>query len=136
MLMLRAMSNPAEVDRLVEACLAVTDSLAADGVGVEKLDRLREPMLSSRRDSKRTNGYWMSVLDGAQKDPKLLDSVRSADGFLENVGPQDLNFLATEYLTQKRASIRIVQPEWRGPGAWYLPRMRSIQGEWTAKFIL
>jgi zinc protease len=136
MLMLRAMSNPAEVDRLVEACLAVTDSLAADGVGVEKLDRLREPMLSSRRDSKRTNGYWMSVLDGAQKDPKLLDSVRSADGFLENVGPQNLNFLATEHPTQKRASIRIVQPKWRGPGAWYLPRMRSIQGEWTAKFIL
>ena len=110
MLMMHAMSDPDKVDALVEACLGVADSLAKDGVTEEELNRLREPILNRRRDSKRQNGYWMRVLSRAQSDPDHLDNTRSGDAFYEGVEPADLTPLAKEYLKSDRASILIVNP--------------------------
>ncbi len=110
MLMMQAMADPDKVDTLVEACLAVADSLATEGVTDEELDRLREPILNRRRDAKRQNGYWLNVISRAQTDPAHLDNVRSGDAFYESVKAADLTPLAKEYLPSTRASILIVNP--------------------------
>jgi zinc protease len=109
-LFMQAMSDPDKVDQLVEACLAVADSLAADGVTDEELDRLREPILKRRRDAKRQNNYWMTVMSEAQRRPGSLDEVRSGDAFYEQVRAAELTPLAQEYLGRERASTLIVNP--------------------------
>ena len=111
LLFVQAMSDPDKVDTLVEACLAVGDSLATDGVTEEELERLREPILKRRRDSKRTNGYWMGVLSRAQSDAGHLDEVRSADAFYETVQAADVSAYAARYLARDKASVLIVNPQ-------------------------
>ncbi len=110
MLMMQAMADPEKVDTLVEACLGVAKSLSEEGITDEELDRLREPILNRRRDSKRTNGYWMQVLGRAQSEAGHLDNIRSGDAFYEGVKPADLAPLAKQYLKPERASILIVNP--------------------------
>ncbi len=110
-LMMQAMADPDKVDALVEACLAVGDSLAKDGVQDEELDRVRQPILKQRRDAKRTNRFWMQALARAQSEPGQLDNMRSGDDFYENVKAADLTPLAAEYLKSERASTLVVSPE-------------------------
>jgi len=111
MLMIQAMADPETVDTLVEACLDVAEDLATNGVTDEEIDRLREPTLARRRDAKRQNGYWMSVLSEAQGDPDHLDEVRSADAFYATHSAADIAPLAEEYLARDKASILVVEPK-------------------------
>jgi zinc protease len=111
MLMMQAMSDPENVDTLLQACLGVADSLATDGVTDEEMDRLREPILNRRRDAKRTNGYWLRALGRAQSDDAHLDNVRTGDAFYESVKAADITPLAKQYLPGDRASILVVNPE-------------------------
>lgn len=110
MLMIRAMADPEEVDTLVEACLDVADDLAQNGVTEEEAERLREPILKRRRDSKRQNGYWMSVMAEAQTRPETLDEARSGDAFYESVSARDLTPLAREVMGRDKASVLVVNP--------------------------
>lgn len=110
MLMMQAMADPEKVEELVDAFLAVGDSLATDGVTQEEVDRLREPILKGRRDGLRTNGFWMTILSRAQSDPAHLPAMRAADDFYANFGPKDLTPLAQQYLGRDKASILIVNP--------------------------
>jgi len=110
MLMIQAMSDPDKVDTLLEACLAVIESLATEGVTVEEIDRLREPILKGRRDAKRRNGYWMGVLSEAQGSTEHLAEVRSADAFYEGYTAEDIAPLAAAYLQRAKASVLVVNP--------------------------
>jgi zinc protease len=113
-ILIQAMSEPDKADELLEACFAVTDSLAKDGVTAEEVSRLREPILNQIRDMRRQNGYWQQVLDQAQSDPSSLANATSLDGFYETVTAEQLSELAAEYLARERASSVIVAPEGMG----------------------
>lgn len=110
MLLIQAMSDPDKVETLVEACLGVAQSLAENGVTEEEVARLREPILKQRRDAKRTNGFWLSVLAEAQREPGRLDDVRSGDAFYESFTAAELTPLAAEHLQRARASVLVVNP--------------------------
>ncbi len=109
-IMIQAMSDPDKVDTLVDACLAVGDALATEGITDEEIDRLREPILNQRRDAKRTNGWWLQTMGRAQSDAAHLDSIRSGDEFWGKVNAAEIAPLAKEYLTSDRASVLIVNP--------------------------
>ena len=111
LLMMQAMSDPAGVERLVDACLGVAASLSQGGVTDEEVERLREPILNARRDAKRTNPYWMEVLSRSQRDADHLDQVRSADAWYAAYRAEQLTPLAAEYLKPELASILVVNPE-------------------------
>ena len=111
MLMLQAMTEPSAVEELKEACLAVTDALARDGVSREEVDRLREPVLKNLRDARRQNGWWLGILSESQRRPEVLDEVRSQTAFFESIGPEPLTELARTYLARERASSVIVNPQ-------------------------
>jgi zinc protease len=111
LLFIQAMADPEKVETLLEACLNVAQSLAADGITDEEVDRLREPILKQRRDAKRTNDYWLEVLSRSQRDPEHLDDVRSGDAFYESVTAADLAPLAREFLRRERASVLVVNPQ-------------------------
>jgi zinc protease len=110
-LMLQAMTEPSAAEELKEACLAVTDALARDGVKQEEVDRLREPVLKNLRDARRQNGWWLGILAEAQRRPEVLDEVRSQTAFFESVGAEPLSELARTYLVRERASSVIVNPQ-------------------------
>lgn len=111
LLFMQAMADPDKVETLVQACLDVADSLAKDGITDEEMTRLLEPIRNQRRDSKRTNGYWLQFLARAQSEPGQLDDIRSGDAFYEAVKAADITPLAKEYMPSERASVMIVNPE-------------------------
>ncbi len=110
MLMLQAVTEPSAVENLKEACLAVTDALAKDGVKQEEVDRLREPMLKNLRDARRQNGWWLGVLSESGRRPAVLDEVRNQVAFFETIGAEPLTELAKEFLARDRMSSAIVNP--------------------------
>ncbi|RMH00873.1 MAG: insulinase family protein [Planctomycetota bacterium] len=111
MLMIQAMADPDKVDTLLEACLAAADDLARNGVTSEEVDRLRGPVLNQIRDARRTNGYWLSALEDAQRDPDSLDDIRTVTSFYEQLDAATLSELAAKYLGRDRADVLVVDPE-------------------------
>ncbi len=114
-----AINSSAEPERaaeVLEVCLDVADTLGAEGVGAEELDRLREPVLKRVRDQMRQNGFWLGMLSQSQSDPGRLDEVRELLSDYEGMTVEDISGLAGEYLQRDRASWVIVRPEEPEPG--------------------
>ena len=109
--MARAMAEPADAERLVEACLAVVDGTATGGVTEEEVARLVEPVLASLRDALRTNGFWMQVLGEAHRRPRSLEEVRTLQPFYASISAEFLSDLAAKYLKRDRASVLVVNPQ-------------------------
>ncbi len=110
MVTIQANSDPDKVDTLVEACLAVADDLAINGITEEEVHRLREPRLSQLRDARRTNGWWLGAISNVQTDTDTLPDLRSIDAFYEGLSAGPLNELAAKYLPRERASVLVVNP--------------------------
>lgn len=89
----------------------VAAELAAQGVNEDELKRAKEPVLTSLRDSARTNGYWLGdVLAKAQEKPEVLAWCRSRYADNESITHEELSLLARKYLVSGRASSVAVKP--------------------------
>jgi Predicted Zn-dependent peptidases len=96
--------DPAEAERVGAAVLAAAEDLAANGVTEDELDRARRPVLTSLRETERTNAYWLhAVLAAAQEQPWRLDWARSRYADHEAVAKAELDALAAAYLPPGRA---------------------------------
>lgn len=106
-------TDPAEMAAVREAVLEAAADLAAKGLSDDELDRARRPLLTTLREARRTNAYWLrSVLGASQEQPQRLDWARSFLADHEAVTRDELNALAREYLDPARAlSILIVPAE-------------------------
>uniref|UniRef100_UPI00404BA282 M16 family metallopeptidase n=1 Tax=Cephaloticoccus sp. TaxID=1985742 RepID=UPI00404BA282 len=104
--------DPAMAGKISDLIVAIGDDLAANGVTEEELNRARQPVLTSVRESLRTNGYWGgSVLARAQEKPEVLDWARSRLPDIEAITAAELSELAKAYLGQARASRVTIVPE-------------------------
>ena len=103
--------DPAQTAVVQEAILAIAEELRAGGVNDDELQRTREPVLTSIRESWRQNGYWLgSVLSHAQEKPQYLDYARHRQADFEAVTAAELSALAAEYLAPARAAKFVVRP--------------------------
>jgi len=103
--------EPAKAAALNEIIVGLADTLATKGVTDEELDRAKKPVLTSLRESARTNGYWLgTVLARAQEKPELLDWSRNRYADTEAVTAAELSALARTYLGRDRASRVVVKP--------------------------
>ncbi len=103
---------PEQARAVADAIRAAATSLAKDGVTEEELIRAKQPILTSLRESARTNGYWIgSVLSSAQEEPQRLDWSRTRYSDNESVTAVELTALAKQYLDPAHASEFIVLPE-------------------------
>ncbi len=97
---------------------ADVDKIAADlrahPISADELERAREPALEQLEKARATNQYWLDRLSGAQRDPRLLDAVRSAEAGLERLSATDLQHAAQSYLRDAAAWRLEIKPE---PGA-------------------
>ena len=111
MILIQALADPEKVDTLMEACQAAADSLAVEGVTAEETDRLRQPEINQLRDARRTNGYWVSAIQDAHRDPASVEDLRTVVPFYQGITAETLSALAAEYLGRARANVLVVDPE-------------------------
>jgi zinc protease len=95
---------------VTEIIIQMAAALAEKGVTPDELARAKLPVLTSLRESARTNQYWIgNVLARAQEKPEVLDWCRSRYADNEAITPEELSELAKAYLGASRASqVRVV----------------------------
>jgi len=104
--------DPSQAQQVVDLIIQIGDELARHGVTKEELNRVRKPVLTSVRESKRNNMQWaIIVLPEAQERPEVLDSMRTHEHDIQSISVEEVNALARAYLGAERASRVVVLPE-------------------------
>jgi zinc protease len=100
----RVALDPAVLERVRPALLAVAKDLARNGVTEDELDRAKRPVLTAIRESFRDNEYWLiNVLGNAQERPERLDWARHRERDFQSITKAELDTLAATYLAPERA---------------------------------
>jgi zinc protease len=90
-------------------------SIAADlrntEVSADELERAKKPRIEALQKAVATNEYWLNGLAGAQRDPRRLDVMRSAEAGLERVSADDVRKAAQTYLRDDRAWKLVVRAQ-------------------------
>jgi zinc protease len=103
--------EPAKAQEISDVVVALAADLAEKGVTEEELNRAKQPVLTSTRESLRNNGYWLgSVLSRAQEKPEVLDWARSRVADLEGMTAAELSALAKQYFPAAKAFRVTVLP--------------------------
>jgi len=103
---------PAQAEALAKVIREVAASLGSQGVSEDELRRALEPTLTSIKDIKRNNRYWMeSVLNLSSRHPQQLQWPLSIlEGFAA-IKAEELTSLARQYLAPEQAATVIVSPK-------------------------
>jgi zinc protease len=103
--------DPPKAQEVADLLVEIANDLAAKGVTDDELERAKKPVLTSLRESERSNDYWLGVvLARAQERPEVLDWCRSRYADYGAITKADLDALAKTYLDTARASRVIVVP--------------------------
>ncbi len=105
-----AVVDPAKAEEIEAAIVAVAGDLHDKGSTQDELERAKNPLLTSIRESERTNSYWMMVLVRAQERPEVLDWARSRRADFTSISKADIDSLAAAYLDPSKASSAVVDP--------------------------
>jgi len=110
MMVANAVVDPAKAAEIEAAVASVAADLSGNGVTDDELSRAKNPILTSIRESERTNQYWLFVLGRAQEKPEVLDWSRSRSIDFQAITKPEIDALAALYLPPARASRVIVTP--------------------------
>ncbi|MBX7200381.1 MAG: insulinase family protein [Rhodospirillaceae bacterium] len=107
----RVETPPAKIDQFFAEAQKIADDIRKNGVSADELERARKPRVEALTRAKETNGYWLSLLGGAQEDARKLDAIRESISGIEKVTAADVKKSAEMYLTEDRAWKLRVLPE-------------------------
>ena len=102
---------PDQAQPLAKVIKEVAADLGRKGVTQDELHRALEPTLTSIKDSKRNNRYWLeSVLNLSSRHPQQLQwPLTITEGFA-GITAEELTALAVRYLQEQQAATVIVTP--------------------------
>jgi zinc protease len=103
--------DPPRAKEVADIITQIAADIAAKGVSDDELERAKKPVLTSLRESARTNQYWLSaVLARAQERPEVLEWSRTRYADNEAITTEEIGELARRYLPAERASRVTVFP--------------------------
>ena len=103
--------DPNEADMVIREIKKIGSDLASDGVTEEELRRALDPILTSIKDMRRTNNYWLnSVLTESKKYPRQFDWSRSIMRDYTSIAADELSTLAKKYLNNNKAATIVIKP--------------------------
>ncbi|HXC56312.1 MAG TPA: insulinase family protein [Rhizomicrobium sp.] len=107
---------PSSIANFYTEVAAVVADLKKTKVGDAELERARGPRIQDIERQQQTNEYWLSLLGGAQQNPRLLDVIRSTLPDLKSVTAEDVQKAAQDWLRDDKAYRLIVAPQgWTPP---------------------
>jgi len=103
--------DPAQAQKVADAVLAVAADLQKNGVTADELERAKAPILTSLKESARTNGYWLNnVVGSCQEFPQRLDWCRTRFSDFQSITKAEVDALAAQYLDPARTCRITVLP--------------------------
>ncbi|MDD2763366.1 MAG: insulinase family protein [Opitutaceae bacterium] len=104
--------DPAQAQRIASTVLAIAADLQKNGATPDELDRAKKPILTSLKESVRTNAYWLNnVIGSCQEFPQRLDWCRTRYSDFEGITKAEIDALAAQYLDPARSFRVIVLPD-------------------------
>jgi len=108
--------DPHQAQKIVDTVLALADDLRKNGATADEIERAKKPILTSLKESVRTNGYWLnSVLGSCQEFPEKLEWCRTRTSDYASISKAELDALAVQYLDSAATFRVIVLPEAKPP---------------------
>jgi len=102
---------PDQAALIAETIRSISYDLCTHGITEDELKRAKQPILTSIKQSVRTNPYWlMSVLANCQEEPERLEWSRSRIKDIESATKAEIDALAKRYLSPDKAFQVIVRP--------------------------
>jgi zinc protease len=103
--------DPPRAKQVADIIVQIAAELAEKGVTEDELERAKKPVLTTLRESARTNQYWLgSVLTRAQQRPEVLEWSRTRYADNEAITTGELSELAKTYFPAGRVSRVVVVP--------------------------
>lgn len=103
-----AQVEPDEVQVFFDTATSIAEDLATNPPGAEEIARVTEPLRSYIERVSSGNGFWLSELGGASRDPRRIDQIRSIVRDYSQVTPEEMQQLAQRYLTGETMRVEIV----------------------------
>ena len=103
--------DPQAASLVVSEVKQIANDLAREGISEDELRRAVDPVVTSIKDLRRTNGYWLnSVLTASQRFPQQIEWSRSIMQDYASIQSHELHDLAQLYLDNRRAATIIIKP--------------------------
>ncbi|WP_167737475.1 M16 family metallopeptidase [Sphingomonas parva] len=112
--------RPERVDLFFRLAGEIVADLAANPVGADEFDQAIKPMLSGVDRQMKTNGYWMSAMEGWSSDRRLVDKTRTLLPDLQAMTPEEVRAAIRKYVADEGAWSLVVLPA-RAAGAAAAP---------------
>jgi zinc protease len=89
--------------KFYDSVAQIVQGLKDHPISDDEMIRARKPLLEHEDNNLKSNGFWMSMLDGSVQTPAQLDTLRQRKALLMAVTPADLQRLAKTYLVMSNA---------------------------------
>jgi zinc protease len=107
---------PEEAGPVIGAVKEISTEIRETGVTEDEVRRAVDPTLTSIKDMRRENRYWLStVLDGSRDHPEQIQWSRNIVKDYASITPEAVHEMARRYLDNARAATVIITPE-KGSG--------------------
>ncbi len=104
-------AEPGEVRNLVDVMKRISEELVVKGIEQDELRRSLEPTLTSIREMRRKNRYWLgSVLSGSKRHPEQLEWARTIIDDYGSITAQDIAEVAKTFLENGKAADVVIVP--------------------------
>lgn len=103
--------DPEEADMVVGAVKQLISDLVVGDIPQSELSRAVLPTLTSIKDMKRKNEYWLNtVLTGSEEHPQQLEWSRTITPDYASITKEEIVAIAKKYLDNRKAATIIVKP--------------------------
>jgi zinc protease len=112
MLKAQIITKPEQAMTVADAVKEIAQQIYAQPVSEDELKRIIDPLVTSIKDLRRTNGYWLdSVLTLSKRHPQQLEWSRTIVKDYPSITKEDLYTLAKKYFRKENAATVIVLPK-------------------------
>lgn len=110
-LLVGSLLAPKDIDRFYGIAKDIAADLVANPIGADELARNAVPIREQVARASTGNVYWMFLLEGATRDPRVTQAALSIEDDINGVTPADIQRLARQYLLPARQWSLAILPK-------------------------
>jgi zinc protease len=110
-LLVGSLLAPKDVERFYATARAIVGELATTPVTADELVRNAGPIREQYARALTGNLFWMYLLEGATRDPRIVRGALTIERDIAEVTPADIQRLAQRFLTDERQWALTILPQ-------------------------
>lgn len=111
-LLAQILAQPGEEKRILEEIKKISSDIHINGISDEELQRGKKPIMTSIKDTIRSNGYWLSsVMTLSSRHPQQLVWPTTIVSDFSAITREEIAELAKRYLDNRQAAVAMALPK-------------------------